>query len=372
MSTAPSVQVLSTSFDAQGVSIVTANKSLTNPRPGVVYNPVNFATGVPVYFHPLGGNQVLGLFSQRWYSATASVTAPQAFTAHSVDSLPSWVVLNATTGNLSPVGGLGGSFNPPMTAAYDTRVLTGACSRSTSYVYLLNTVVKSSVTSAVVQHFGINNVGVAALLAEETIPTITIGGHQVLFNQGVQYNTPFLIFAGTDTNGKVFLARNNWGKIGQRSGTPKILMGQAMAGNLWEYQTAKGWSSDPTAAVALTTPTGTLISKGPCSFGEYRDRIWMSTVQISGSEVTSVIYVSKGLYDPWSPAGAPISLGTTSTWLGGTAYLQQTLQANPTNSIVTSPANVSAFPYITAVKSVVGDETSIVLTWNLWPIPRMA
>lgn len=372
MSTSPVDQVPSTSFDAQGVSVVTANKSLVDPRAGVVYNPVNFATGVPVYFHPLGDNQFLGLFSQRWYGATPSVIAPQAFTAYSVDHLPSWAILNASSGNLAPVGGQGGSFTPPMKAAYDTRVLTGACSRSTSYVYLLNAVVKGLVPSAVIQHFHVNTVGVANLLAEETIPSVTIGGNDVLFNLGVQLNTPYLIFAGSDPDGNVFLCRNNWGKIGQLAAPPKVLFGQAKAGNVWEYQTARGWSADPTSAVPLISTTGTLISKGPCAFGVYRDRTWLSTVQISGSSVSSVVYVSKGLYDPWKPDGAPVSLGTTTTYLGGTVYLQQTLQANSTNPIVTSPNNVTAFPYITAVKLVAGLETSIVLNWNLWPISRLS
>src|ERR1700757_2235547 len=98
MSTSPVLQIPSTSIDSNGVSIVAGPKSISTQQAGQLFNPTSFAAGVPVYFHPLGGQQFIGLYSQRWYSATAITTSPNLYSAHSVDIAPNWVGFDATTG----------------------------------------------------------------------------------------------------------------------------------------------------------------------------------------------------------------------------------------------------------------------------------
>jgi hypothetical protein len=374
VSTSPVVQIPTTSLDANGVSIVAGPKSLLTQQAGQIFNPTTFAAGVPVYFHPLGGQRFVGLYSQRWYGATSIATDPNYYSAYSVDSNPNWIGFDGTMGSTFQVSGQAG-FNPP-TNTPGTLTLTAGASRSNTYIYTLNTVVNGSNTTALVQNFHVANVGSVRLIAEETIPNATVGGSTVLFNQGLEFSTPYLYYAGTNSSNQVFLARKNWGAVGQSGPPPTRLTapkGTSPPGSSWTYQTSTGWSGDNTQAMPLKTVGGIMTSVGPISFGSYRDRTFISTVHVSGSTVTGQVYVSRGLYDTWQPVGSPIALGTIgTTYLGGGVQLQPALQASPTNVIVTSAANVTAIPYVTAVKATVSGNSSIVVTWGLLPVARIA
>jgi hypothetical protein len=57
------------SYDLTGISVATAAPG-DNPRTGTVYNPVVFAAGAPVWFHPMPGGSHLMVRARRWSAAT--------------------------------------------------------------------------------------------------------------------------------------------------------------------------------------------------------------------------------------------------------------------------------------------------------------
>lgn len=350
MATSPPIQVPAHSYDDSAVSVVVANRNSADPRPGAFFDS-DFAAASPVYFHVLGGGKVFGVFSERWYSAATDSSDPILFSDYAVDANPSWAIFDGANGHHLSVPGQYG-INPPTGISPD-RKLMGACSRTNSYLYLLQSATVSGETFGIVSHYHINPVTWQVnLLGEDKLSNVSVGEETVIFDLGVKYNSIYLTFIGRDSQNRLYLARKNWGHIGQ---VPKV-----------EYQSDKGWSEDHSKLVPLRTPTGTLTSAGPVSFADYRGRSYMAVVLDDAGEMSAQVYSSGGLWDSWTPQKNPYYLGTQGTsYLGGTVYLQPALRANPP---VVSSSAVTGIPLVYAKKKTSGDNAGIEIVWDLWPI----
>ncbi len=348
-------QVPLNSHDDSAVSVAVSNRSATDSRPGAFFSG-DFAAVAPVHFHALGGGKFFGIFAQRWYAITrpSNASDPNLFDSYEVDSQPSWAIFDGINGNAYPIPGQS-PINPETEIPYDTRSVVSACSRTNNYLYLMQSYTKSGNTFGVISHFHISPVtGEVNLVGEDTIPTVVVGGETITFNRGVKHTITYLNFVGTDSTGKVYYARKNWGWIGRST---KI-----------EYQSDKGWTEDYSKLVPLkTSDGGYLTTAGPVSFADYRGKTWISTVKNNSGTMTAQLYVSSGsLWDVWKPDNYPYPLGTVgTTYLGGTAYLQPMLRANAT---AVPPTCVTGIPMVIATKVISGDNEGINLSWDLWPI----
>lgn len=341
MATLPG-QVLSNSVDYNGISIVTASKDASDPRLGMIYDPLNLAAATPIYFHDLGGSNYLTVFSQRWVNAAQSLSATGSYTSYTVSTTPSWAIVHSLTGTKDPVGG---SFIIPMITKNDSRVVTAACSKTINLLFLLNTVTYAGVNSAVVQTFNCTNNGVVNRISEETIPTIVADGQTVIFDRCIYLADPFVIAVGSGKDDQsLYLARKRSGAIGSTAAA-------------WEYQTARGWSANSDEIQRLMSTDGeVMVTHGPCSAASYRGTICMSTVQADGSDRYGKLYISNGLQ--WSP-GTSFPLGIAgSSYLGG-LYLQPLLGA------VGQTSAVAGYPFVTSQFSTADGESSITTSWSV-------
>lgn len=348
-------QVPPSSYDDSAVSVAVADRSTTDYRAGAFFTE-DFAAVSPVYFHNLGGGKFFGIFAQRWHTATrpSNVSDPNLFNSYTVDSEPSWAIFDGVNGNRYAIPGQSPT-NPDTDISYDTRSVVAACSRTSNYLYLLQSFTESGSTFGVVSHFHISPLtGEVNLVGEQSIPNVVTADEQmVTFNRGVKYNITYLTFVGTDSSGKIYYARKNWGSIGRLG---KI-----------EYQSDKGWTEDYSKIAPLKTSGGYLTTAGPVSFADYRGKTWISTVKNDGGTMTAQLYVSSGaLWDVWTPDHHPYPLGTQgTTYMGGTAYLQPMLRANAS---AVAPSCVTGIPLVYATKVISGDNSSIKINWDLWPI----
>ena len=383
MATSPLIQIPTSAIDAVGLSITTAIKSATDPRPGHIYESTNLAAAVPVHFHPtvspaMGGTSFLMLNSQRWTAATLSASHPGAYTAFTPTSVPNWVQINAATGIKTTING---AFDIPMKTP-GTAALTAAVSRGVDMFWTLNEVTNGDITSAVVQHWHNNTaINTINLKSEETIPQGTNGDDAVLFTAGLQWSsttTPYMYAYGTGSStNHVYAARKAWARVGYVTTSSQTLDTQ------WEYFNGTGWGYDPTDIAPVQTASGPLISTGPLSFGHHALQRgsagmskgltgynFVSTVQSDGSARSAQIYSSLG-GRPWTPIGDPITLGTFgSTYLGATLQFQQQVGPNPT--MIDSANSAAAIPYVSSILSVVSGASSIVNNWGLLQVPRLS
>lgn len=381
MASGPLQQIPSTAVDAAGLSVSTSLKSATDSRPGHVWNPLNFAAAVPVYFQPttntsLGGQDFLMLSSQRWTAATVAADNPGAYTAYTADTTPNWVLVNAASGLVTAINS---GLDIPMKTTNDARTLTGAASRGVDMLWTLNSVTQGSDTVAVVQHFNINMViNTVILRGEETIPVGTHDSDTIVFCAGIQLNsttTPYLYVYGTDSSHQVYAARKAWARVGYVGTSTSPLDSQ------WEFGNGTGWTTDSTALQPIQTVSGPLTSLGPLSFANYTMHraqrgmrnaptgySFVSAVAGSGSARSAQIYSSLG-GRPWQPSGAPIALGTSgTTYLGGTLQLQGHVGPNP--AMINASTSATAIPYVSSVLSTSGGDSSIVQNWGLLQVPR--
>lgn len=339
------------SYDAHGISV--------SVSPTGSFFDSEFAAAIPIHFHNLDGTKFLGVFSQRWHSVSRSTTDPTMFTSYTVDSSPSWAVFDGINGQHYSISGQYGP-NPPTKIAYASRILTGACSHNNTYLFLMQRYTDSvGSTFGVVSHFHINPLTwQVSLLAEEQISDIYVGTSKtvVTFGKGIRYEGYYLIFAGTDSSGNIYLARKNWGYIG---GPQKL-----------EYLSDRGWGQDSTTAVPIKDVDGTNItSAGPVSFGSYRSKTWISVLENTAGVMTAQVYGSSGLWNSWTQETTqqPYALGTVgSTYMGGTVCFQPVLRPN-TDRV--SETCISAIPIVYSVQGVSGSNRSINTKWDLWPVP---
>jgi hypothetical protein len=354
MSTAPIVQLASTSVDRQGISLVTATKSATDPTVGKIYDPVNLAAAVPIFFHDLGNNSFVGVFSRRWKNATVAAGGnPANFSAYTEDTSPSWAIINSITGQKTPISG---SFAIPMTTPNDSHVVVGGLSVPPNYLYLLNTVINGGAKSAVIQHFMFNYWGVTSTLSEETIPLVTADSQNVLFSGGMYFNGLHVIVIGVgQTDQGIYLARKTYGMVGATT-------------KPWEYQSAKGWSTDASQiAKVLKTDSTPLTTLDACSGLIFKGREFLSTVQ-GATDRTGVVYAKKLMQ--WSQVNTT-SLGTAGITYLGPLYLQPALGANPAAAVLANQANGAAVPFVISQLISDGTNSAINVAWDLQPITRI-
>ena len=338
MATSPS-QVLE-SIDYSGISVVTASKDASFPRQGMIYDPLNLAAATPIYFHDLGENNYLAIFSQRWVNAVQSLSVPGHYTSYTANTTPSWAIVHSVNGAKEPVGG---SFVIPMVTKNDSRVVTAACSRMINLLCLLNTVTYAGMNYAVVQTFHCANNGVVNRISEETIPNLVADGQTVIFDRCIYLSDPFLIAVGSGSDdNSLYLARKRYATVGSASSP-------------WEYQTARGWTANADEIQRLMSTDGEVMTThGPCSAASYRGTICMSTVQANESSRSARLYISNGLQ--WTP-GTSFPLGDAgSSYLGG-LYLQPLLGA-------AGQTSAAGYPFVTSQLVGSGGEHSILTAWG--------
>lgn len=370
-------QVLSSSFDEPGLSVCTANRSPTDPRPGAAYDNTVMAAALPIHFHPmtapaLGGGNFMMLSAARWHDATPLGTNPGYFNPYTVDALPSWLLVNAANGHTKAVNS---GVELPMTTPSDSRTLTGAVSRGTDMLYTLAAVVLDGVPSAVIQHWH-NNTAINTLNAinEEMVPGASNGSDAIIFSAGVHYSMatdPYLYVYGTGSvSHSLYVARKNWARIGV------VPVATQKFDTQWECSTGDGW--DTNFANAKPMQDG-LLSYGPVSvanhalprakMGKITTYTFLATTQRSGSVMTAQVYSSLG-GRAWVPLGAPVALGSVgSTYLGATMQLQPQLGANP--GLIDANA-AAAVPYVVGIKNSTGGADRIAITWGLLQVPRVS
>lgn len=375
MASSPAIQILDTAIDQHGLSVSTAVRSPTDPRPGSVYDNVNIAAAVPIWFHPmtspsLGGDNFMMLTSQRWTDATPLSTNPGFSSTYTADTTPSWALVNAANGTVTA---LNSGFAIPMAGGVTNPTLVGAASRGTNFLYALH----STDQGALVQQWH-NNAAINVLtpVNQEIIPVASCGSDVITFDAGVQYDAgtdPYMIFYGIGSVTKrIYMARKAWSRVGDIGATARPTDG------IWEFFNGTGWVRDPAMVHPVMSDSGPIVAAGPLSFAHYAiartgpgkltHYALMAVTQASGSAYSSQVYSSLG-GRPWSALGAPVSLGSAgTTYLGGALQLQGHLGPNP--AMVDTASSATAIPYVVATKQASGSAHQIALSWGLIQVPR--
>lgn len=368
MSRTGAVQVPANSIDANAVSIVTAARTVADPRAGTVYHPDTFAAAQFIHFHPLTEHQYIGLFSRRWHTATVATGDPGAYSAHTEDTTPGWAVINVPTGHRDQ---LGDDFTIPIRATVDERVLVSAVSRSSDFLYTLQSITVDTTVSGLVSHWRWNpSMNAVVPMGEEPVPSAVRDGQDVIFDKGLWYLTPNLVVFGTSSvDHAVYMARKSWARIGTNKPITSKLDATVPRSTdpRWEYFTGTGWSFDSSEVGPLATAEGLLTSEGPVSTAFYRDRTVMSTVFTeTDMRRTGRIWVSRS-GKTWTRAGT-LPLGSATSYLGGTVEFQQMIPPSITNQVMLD--NPGAIPYLISTKNTVGANSRLDNDWDLWPLPR--
>lgn len=321
------------SIDRFGLSVATATRSGI-ARVGTVYDPVRFAAGVPVHFHPLGGPNFLGLFDGYWIAATPSTSTPGHYSAKTVVARPAAVIVNAATGQLSVPPGLS-SFTLPV-SAYTSLRLNSAAS-STNFVMTLCT----GDSRAVLSHWNVTPDGQLERRGEYVIPDIVADAQTVRFDRGVYFDRPWIYLWGAGlTDRRIYTARQYQSKLGAP----------------WLYQTDTGWSA--TGA----TPSTTVTTLGPMSTVMWRRTALITTVATVGSNKVGQIWSTASASDPWVKRQETV-IDTTAAWTGNGLMLQPQVAVNPA---AVSPDAIGSIPFVRTSSSA----QSLLVSWDLYPVPQ--
>lgn len=325
MSTEKTTQVLDTTLDIAGVSIVTATKTADSPRLGSVYNPLTLAAAIPVYFHPLADGRYAMVMTARWHSATIGDGGPQSYSDHTESSVPSVSIINPTTGAASTPVDLPTNLS-------GTREIWGACSHGSAYLFTVGTL--DGV--AHLAHYRVTaDSGALILQGEELIEPKGESG--VVFSAGVYIDGDYLVALGVDADDLVYRARKNWGRIG-------INNDKAWQ---WSYQGNKGWFAESDELLPLSGITAT---GGVISYASLRDREYLCALSSAG---TATIYSSRRVETGWH---------TEDTIDGDWVWLQPSLHHNPAQLPV---GHNTAIPYVATTHDVTIDAESLQVAWGL-------
>lgn len=291
-------QVLPQSVDAAGISIATATTNTADPRTGQVYRPDRLAAAAPVWFHRLPDGRYVGLFARRLTNAVPADPQPGGplvySTATDTDT-PSWAVFDPTTGATATVETI-------PTDTEGQRVLRAAASRG-NYLFTLSTIGDE----ALLQHFRVDPRHALVLQAEEIVPGgLGLGLH-------VEHNDLWLFGA---KNGKLALARKNWGRVGENNSVNPFLR--------WRYRTARGWSFDLDDLAPLA---GNIPTSGPVSVARHGTRYYltMPVYTAATNSWSAKTWTSRAVDRQWTAHPFTVPLGTAETYVGGTAALQPQL-----------------------------------------------
>lgn len=394
-------QVSSDSIDSVGVSVTISPRRADDFRYGTVFDTDLLAGVAPLHLHPLTNEQYLLVFSRRWHTATTSADDPGRYVSFTEDTTPGWVKVAVPSGSRTLMNT---GFSIPTQKSYDTVVLTDAVSRSTEYLYLLTSSTTGSITSGVVSHWWHNTTtNSIQQIAEEVVtsamsrPVNTTnlawlaftdeeklsGGDLVVFDRGLWFLSPHLIVFGSAPDGRLFMARKPWGRIGYNSretvGSSYRTQGSTAEDPRWTYYTGEGWSADPFLAGAVNDSTGTPITtEGPVSVATYRDRSWMATVASDGDNRHARIYTQRG-QRPWKLEDT-VFLGSVAdgSYLGDNLRFQQQVSPSLSSDAMTTNTNDAAVVYVVSTRSTTTTEgenpvssSSLLNTWGLWSVPRL-
>lgn len=367
MSTTAPTQVDSDSIDVTGVSVATSTPNVANPRLGRIYDPAVFAAAAPVWFHPVHDGSYLMVSARRWFSGTPVGGNPGVYSAHSEDLAPSWTLLDGPSGHRFAVPGFG--VDIPITTTTDAPpTLVAAASRAPDYLYLLHSALINTVEVAILQRIRVAISGAVTVAAEEVLPSVTAGADTVVFDAGLQYDTPYLHLYGTDTTGAVYRMRKSWAAVGSNRSSSRftITSGSKVAGleSTWQYFHGTGFSTDPTEVAPLPTIT----TAGPMSFSAYRTGVLITTVNKSGSTYSGIGWLTRA-GKPMTRVGPTVALGSSSdgSYLGGGIQLQPQLGANPAAAAMTAGVG-AGIPYVVWTKATPSGNATLNTTWNIWPI----
>ena len=257
MATEAAVQVIPSSADMPGMSVVTASRSQNAPRSGLIYNPETLAAAEPVWFHPMPDGNYLALFSRRLTGATlagSTIDNVLLFNGYTVDTDPSWAVVGPKTGEVQPVA-LIPSEQPGI------RTLVAAASRG-NYLFTLNRYQRAGddTVHSLLQNFRVTSQRGITLLGEELVPGD--------FALGLYCDHRYLWLTGDDGDGYLSLARKNWGRIGTDEDANPTMN--------WQFWGAGSWNSDINLLSAIIDQYGAkLPADGPCSLSRYRDSYYL-------------------------------------------------------------------------------------------------
>lgn len=361
--------------DTAGVSIATATPSSSSPRNGCAYRPATWAASAPIWFHPTWTGKLIWCSALTWSAATAS--APGVYSTHTSSSVPSWALLDPSSGVVGAIPGQAAVI--PMNVPVDSGSarLIGGASRAPVYLYLLNAVTISGASQAVVQNFRVAPAGGTITLArEEVLPparpgatattsaqgvTSYTGGVTVIFDGGIYYHTPFLYVYGTDSTGAVYEARKPWSKIGATSYlTTSQQRPRGVNSLAWEFWTGTGYSPDPTRAAPILTLGGSKwLSQGPLSFASYRRQTVVATVAASSGISYGQLWLRR-MHGAPAQTGAPqVSLGGSGAYLGGTLQLQPLLAGG-----MGASATLPSVPYVYTTQAGSGSAVTLATVWD--------
>lgn len=330
MSGEATVQVLDTSVDATGLSIISATKTVDNPRLGAMYNPLTLAAALPVWFHPINDGTYLAVLRGHWEAATIGTGGPQSYSAHTEVAEPTWVIVDPVTGATSRQDVI-------PTRLSGTRLLTDACSYL-AYLYTVGTI------DAVpfIQYHRVTANGTVVLQAEEIIVDTVIGAHTVSWHCGLYIDGDYLVLMGVDGTGALYRRRKSWARVGVNQ-----------VNDPWQYKGAKGWFVDPTEADAETTASGTLTGGTVVSYAKIRDREWLCT----NDGTTARFYSSRMVEPNWKASAYTVTADVV--------YLQPQLRAN----LPALPDGVTtAIPWVSTKRDSTTNRNALQVSWGALPV----
>lgn len=331
MATEATVQVLASSVDTGGVSIVTSTRTKAQPRYGTVYNPATFAAAPPVWFHRCQDGRYLGLFMNRWTGGTSVYhDGPQLYSDFDIDPTPVRAYIEPTSGAIDGPH--------PMTSNQPGDLTLNAAVSRGDFLFTLGR--RSDV--AWLQHWRISDRGVLSLVAEEATPL----GYEL----GLWADQNFVFVFGSDDDGHLSRVRKNWGRIG--NGTDPTRQ--------WEYEGVKGWLTD----VSLHTPMlPHLPADGPVSAAQFRDRAYIMVTRHAAGAYAAEVWTQRTVDQTWTRLNdTVIPLGDDADYLGGTAYMQPQLVGNKD---LLPDGSRTGIPYVTSTHVDIGDDQAMLTEWGL-------
>ncbi|OBY33485.1 hypothetical protein [Mycolicibacter kumamotonensis] len=332
-------------LDADGISVITTNRSTDDLSAGSIYDLDNFAAAQPVHFHPTRPGVFVMLFSRRWHDATLSASDVGSYSTYTEDATPGWTQIDSAGYSTM----IGQSYAIP----HASGTLVAACSRDTTYLYALS----ATGDTGLIQHlrYDPQRVQMLSAQAEPMQPVTSSTGESVSFHRGVYLTNDSIVVigSGADTN-QLYLRKKHWSRIGVNR-TASDTPGQ-ITDPTWRYGVGESaWSADPGEMAPLDITT-----HGPVSTATYRDSLMISTVEIDADTgaASARVWARRPGKTPWTKQADSVPLGSTAdgSYAGGTLEFQPNLRCTDTTI---------AIPYTTTVKSV-GTSSKLTVAWGTW------
>lgn len=281
MATEATLQVIPSSADVPGMSVVTASRNREAPRSGIAYNTATLAAAQPVWFHPLQDGAYLTLFSRRLTGATVSPVSADGvllYTDYAVSTAPGWAAIDAHTGGTHGIADIP-SEQPGI------RTLISAFSRG-DYLFTLSEYKKSADdddTFGLLQNFRVVGRDGISLLGEEMVP--------LDLRLGIYADRRHLWLFGDVGAGKLGMARKSWARIGTSADANPTMN--------WQFWGKGDWTSDPTLVGSFTDARGVDIpAQGPCSMARYRDTYYLMVSTATSYPATVPVVVPPPVVEP--------------------------------------------------------------------------